>query len=110
MAYNKTTWQNGDIVSATKLNNIENGIETLDSAHGGLVVTETEGQFDHTWSEINTALRAGKNVCLIIGSVVHTGCEVFINNGSYVVKTGSGLNPVVFETDSADGYPIQGIS
>ena len=27
MSYNKTTWQTGDIVTAEKLNNIENGIE-----------------------------------------------------------------------------------
>lgn len=27
MTYNKTTWVNGDIITAEKLNNIENGIE-----------------------------------------------------------------------------------
>lgn len=30
MAYNKTTWKTGDIITAVKLNNIENGIETID--------------------------------------------------------------------------------
>lgn len=27
MAYNKTEWQNGDVITAEKLNNMENGIE-----------------------------------------------------------------------------------
>lgn len=31
MAYNKNTWQNGDIITADKLNNIEDGIENMDS-------------------------------------------------------------------------------
>lgn len=31
MAYNKNTWQNGDIITAEKLNNIEDGIENIDS-------------------------------------------------------------------------------
>ena len=31
MSYNKTTWQTGDIVTAEKLNNIENGIENVES-------------------------------------------------------------------------------
>ena len=31
MAYNKNTWQNGDIITAEKLNNIEDGIENVDS-------------------------------------------------------------------------------
>lgn len=28
MAYNKTTWQNGDTITAEKLNNMENGIDS----------------------------------------------------------------------------------
>lgn len=30
MAYEKTTWQSGDVVTSEKLNNIENGIASLD--------------------------------------------------------------------------------
>lgn len=29
MAYNKTTWANGDVITADKLNNIEDGISNL---------------------------------------------------------------------------------
>ena len=31
MAYEKTTWSSGDKITATKMNNIENGIETADT-------------------------------------------------------------------------------
>ena len=34
MSYEPTSWQNGDIVTANKLNNIERGIETLSEAKG----------------------------------------------------------------------------
>lgn len=29
MSYNKTTWINGDVITAVKLNNIENGLESI---------------------------------------------------------------------------------
>lgn len=32
MAYVKTTWANGDIITATKLNNMETGISNNDTA------------------------------------------------------------------------------
>lgn len=31
MSYQKTTWADGDVITAAGLNNIEDGIETLDS-------------------------------------------------------------------------------
>lgn len=34
MSYNPTNWQNGDIVTSAKLNNIEQGIETLSETKG----------------------------------------------------------------------------
>lgn len=32
MSYTKTTWSNGDVISAAKLNNAEGGIEANDLA------------------------------------------------------------------------------
>ena len=39
MSYEKTNWQKGDVITAEKLNKIENGIEsaTDSSASGGVV-------------------------------------------------------------------------
>lgn len=40
MSYNKTNWQTGDIVTAEKLNKIEDGIENVSGGGGLLVETE----------------------------------------------------------------------
>lgn len=54
MSYTKTNWQTGDIVTAEKLNKIENQLEKT----GGVLVChldEETGVLDHTWAEINAA-------------------------------------------------------
>lgn len=33
MAYNKNTWQNGDIITAEKLNNVESGVEEINMSY-----------------------------------------------------------------------------
>lgn len=38
MAYEKTTWADGDIISAERMNNIENGIANLDENGGGVLI------------------------------------------------------------------------
>lgn len=40
MSYEKTVWADGDIISAQRMNNIENGIETLDKNGVGLFVVD----------------------------------------------------------------------
>ena len=40
MSYQKTVWADGDIISAQRMNNIENGIETLDENGVGLFVVD----------------------------------------------------------------------
>ena len=40
MSYEKTIWADGDIISAQRMNNIENGIETLDENGVGLFVVD----------------------------------------------------------------------
>ena len=40
MAYEKTTWVDGMVISAEAMNNIENGIETLDENGVGLFVVD----------------------------------------------------------------------
>lgn len=40
MSYEKTVWADGDIISAQRMNNIENGIETLDENGVGLFVVD----------------------------------------------------------------------
>ena len=65
MSYNKTTWANGDVITAEKLNNIESGVE---EANSPLVVNftwdseEQVGRTDKTFGEIRTALENGRLV------------------------------------------------
>lgn len=54
MSYIKTNWQTGDIVTAEKLNKIENQLEKT----GGVLVCRVNMEtmvLDHTWAEINAA-------------------------------------------------------
>lgn len=46
MAYNKTTWATGDVITAEKLNNIEGGIEGNDT----IVVTGTPEYDNYTYT------------------------------------------------------------
>lgn len=79
MSYEKTTWKKGDVITAEKLNNIENGIEAnetaigqIDTSGGGVgsyvnvlgvhAVYSNGGStitLDKTWQEINAAIRSG---------------------------------------------------
>lgn len=40
MSYEKTIWADGDIISAQRMNNIENGIANLDENGVGLFVVD----------------------------------------------------------------------
>lgn len=65
MAYEKQTWQSGDIITAEKLNYIENGLETIsdNSSKTHLIVNlQEEDQtytLDKTHTEIYNAIAAG---------------------------------------------------
>lgn len=59
MSYTKHTWTDGELVTATKMNNIENGIEEASSGGGVLVVHATPSEdaitLDKTWQDIKDA-------------------------------------------------------
>ena len=64
MSYDKNTWAKGDVITAAKLNNMEDGIESA-SAGGGIVLvnisTEDGETFtaDKTFAELLTAFNSG---------------------------------------------------
>ena len=71
MSYEKHTWENGEIITAEKLNNIENGIEEAGSSGGGaepLIVgvtwEEDTGTLSETWKTIRDAYYSGRPVFL----------------------------------------------
>lgn len=56
MNYVKQTWATGDVVTAEKMNYIENGIA---GAGGSLIVHLNDDILDKTWQEINNTMRSG---------------------------------------------------
>ena len=71
MSYSSTTWQTGDIVTADKLNNIEQGITTLDTAlnnkagktvattnANGLMSSTDKQHLDAVYADYSAALTA----------------------------------------------------
>ena len=70
MGYIKTTWETGDVITAEKLNNIENELEALDNRvfivnidaeDSGGTITATA---DKTRQEMSAAVEAGKLIII----------------------------------------------
>ena len=64
MSYDKQNWVTGEVITADKLNHIEEGIENAGGGAGALFVTLTEGEnnsytADKTIAEIAEALNNG---------------------------------------------------
>lgn len=106
MSYEKQNWKNGDVITETKLNHMEDGIAT---GGGVLVVGGTiDGNtmtLDKTWQEIHDA----GTVVLIFEFDANTQVSNWLTivdytDGEYGC-TFIGSNQLTFTTDSADGYP-----
>lgn len=108
MSYNKTTWATGDIITAAKLNNMEDGI--ADAGSGAAMVLTLDSDtlaFDKTWQEIHDALIAGIPVVAdfeydgdsYAASVTHT----LITSGQYQAYF---TETTYASTGSASGYPV----
>lgn len=113
MSYTEQTWASGDIITAEKLNHMEDGIAgaggvfsvptTFDEASGTVTCTKT-------WKEIYDAMVSGK-IC-ILHSYSESNCHidiVFAVNsdfeGVFEVSTFNGSNALLYVTDSENGYP-----
>ena len=88
MAYVKTVWETGDVITAAKLNNAEDGIEAHDpiilAAEGTASGANWDFSFeDITFGNIVSAVQAGKTVMLILSygtntyAVSVTGCNIY---------------------------------
>lgn len=64
MAYEKQTWQTGDVVTSAKLNHMEDGI--AGAGGGGVVATlgQETGALNKTFGEIKTALLSKAQIWL----------------------------------------------
>ena len=100
MSYTKTTWQNGDVITAEKLNKLENGVAVM--------IAETVDGNTHTlnktWAEISNMVGAGlpylMNQIGFIQPLIAIGGE-----DTYSVAFGSLGDMTEYTADSVDGYP-----
>ena len=126
MSYTKQTWHTGDTITDTKLNHMEDGIESASGGGGStFVITATYDEqedtvnLDKTWNEIKTAYDNGSMI-LIHGSLDIEGAlswyanpvvEIGHNpNGQnyYVLAFNSSMpsdQQPVYTTDNINGYP-----
>lgn len=92
MAYTPTEWKQGDVVTSTKLNKMEQGIADAQSG-GALTVHTVDGIYDATWQEIHDAIENGMTV------------TVFDNFGGGTMMA----CPVIFAVGGNNGYNVVGI-
>ena len=64
MAYTPTEWKNGDVITAEKLNKIENGIKDIPNDDFYITITyvNSEVTMDKTFEEITEAYTQGKRL------------------------------------------------
>lgn len=111
MAYTKTNWTNGDLITASKLNKMEQGI--ADGASGGvMVITETynpeagTGTLSATWQEINDSIASDavpfvKNV---EGDTVRLSLVDFVEIADNLYSVY--VNERQYKADTPSDYPV----
>lgn len=110
MAYIKTTWQNGDIITAEKLNHIETGIESVESGGGSgesfvvIVNLDSDGTAtsDTEWENIVEAYNAGKTIWL---KIVYT----YIEHGTVFKEYYENIATVTTIVDNQGSSVLDGI-
>lgn len=117
MAYEKQTWQTGDVVTSAKLNHMEDGI----AAAGHIVGTridETDWSvvLTSTWAEVKALCESGPvyifsdNSDTSMTNISYAPVAgVMSYNGAYTVSTltSDGINvaDITYTASSADDYP-----
>lgn len=88
MSYNKTTWTNGDVITAEKLNHMEDGIASGGS--GGVLVVSTVYDDDSGKTYLNKTFEEVKNFML-------SGGMIWLSNyGELVFVEGLEGDPDIF--------------
>ena len=109
MSYTPTNWQTGDIVTADKLNKLENGV-----ASGGMLITISQSGgdtvLDKNYTEIKTAIESGIFPFALMedeegSTVICTVCNyAFIEDAYGVILHSDLLQKIMpFTSDTADG-------
>ena len=97
MAYTPTEWVTGDVITAEKLNKMEDGIESASSGGGGggLIVNFSNNTPDKTTAEIAAAASAGQIVVFkwsYEGGMFIGIANITLSNGSMTEAKASAVN------------------
>jgi len=114
MAYEPTVWQTGDVVTAEKMNKLEQGVANAGSGGSGTMIVHDsgEGTLDKTFAEIRDAMLSGILVIVLItdGGSPYMLCakEAAYDSieATYTVRT---MGSEKYATNSEDGYPTLAI-
>lgn len=115
MSYDKNTWQTGDVITAEKLNHMEDGIADGGGGGGvlvvGVIVDGSTMTFDKTWQQIHDA-----DYCIVeIIAETDTAFYLVVDIGvtplsKYRVTTvdlqDQPFAIVPFECDTPNDYPV----
>lgn len=110
MSYTKQTWNNGDVITAEKLNHMEEGIAEGGSSGGGPLTAHFDlgtGILDKTWAEINAS---APMVWVDIDGNYAGLISCYVDYNEYVcafeVYSLGQFQEWAFVTDSENGYPV----
>lgn len=116
MSYEKTTWQNGDVITAEKLNNLENGVEAAEGGTAAPIMViellDTPGgfRFNKTFKEVFQHVQSG-GLAYVYRSgfnYMYAGIVVQVNNNNNyygVAITQNNQIPSGYTCTSEDDYP-----
>ena len=123
MSYTKQTWHTGDTITDTKLNHMEDGIESASGGGGStFVITATYDEqedtvnLDKTWNEIKTAYDNGSMILICASENIEGALSCYVslvdeighnpydpNGRNYYVLASDYGAP--YTTDNINGYP-----
>ena len=111
MAYTPTEWRTGDVITAEKLNKLENGISDNSSVNV-VFITDTSGSLDKTAGELYSTFESNNYFMVVIreGKIYGFITEISHESEGYGIGAamfGSGTLDVGwwYTASSADSYP-----
>lgn len=111
MAYEKTTWAAGDIVTAAKLNNLENGVANASTIILNGILENDILKLNMTAGDLYMAIKSGHTIMLCNDEsnnqeFLHTIRSAgYFDKGYYFEFNGLTNKSLVFTASSADDYP-----
>ena len=109
MAYTKQNWNNGDIITADKLNHIEDGIADSGGGSAFIINVNEDGviwTLDKTWQQIYEAFYSGSE-CIVKLERDENGQSLY--KVDYIANESGSYNVGFFSnqlsSNSPDGYP-----